>query len=164
MKRLLSMILSSLILLTALSLTSCRAPTPQLKDSFEADVSLSGEAQTAAHLTRTPDALTLTVTSPATAAGLTYTYSGEELTVSYAGHKCITDAHALPDGGLPQVLYEVLNSLDRANWLSSDDSGDVFTLSTAAGEACITLSQGIPTQISAEGMPYSITLRETIIE
>ena len=144
-------------ILCAMMLTACRDPEPQLNASFETDIIVSGEQRLSAHLNRTPDALTITVTSPASIAGLAYTYSGDELTASMSGCRCITDASALPSGAFPSVVHTALSELDRAAYLSSSDSGDTFTLSTASGDVQVTIADGLPVQISGDHLTYTIT-------
>jgi len=156
MKRYLSVILL-LIPLCAVMLTACRKPQPELKASFESEIIVSGEQEITAHLNRTPDALTIAVTSPMSIAGLTYTYSGGELTASLNGHRCITDTDTLPSGAFPAVLHMVLCDIERAEYLSSDDSGDTFTLSTPSGDVQVTLADGLPVRISGDHMNYTIT-------
>jgi hypothetical protein len=153
MKRFLLLLLSLALLL---SLGSCAPPKPALKDSFDIPVQIAGTLDCAAELHREPDRITLTLASPPSLAGLSYTCSPDETTASYNGLRCITGGGTLPDTALPQLLYTVLTEMENAAFLRSEEDGDVYQLYGAT----VTISGGVPVQIDVTDPPYSITAEE----
>lgn len=149
MKRLFQIIIFGFMICV---LTSCAPPEPELNDSFDVPLSITGTLDCTAELSRTGDAITLVLTSPDTLSGLSYTYTNGGLTASYNGLSCITDGGALPDTALPRILYAVVTDIKNAAYLRSDEEGDVFQLQGAT----VTLRDGLPVRVDVTDPAYSI--------
>ena len=154
MKRSVLIMLSSVLIL----LTACRAEPQELRNTFEADVTVSGGVTDyTAHISRSPGEVTVALTSPASVAGLGYTYSGGELTTSYGELSCVTSGVSLPLSSAPAVLCEALSRIGEAAYESSSDGADTYRLSLSAGSAVMTCADGLPVKITADFSPYTVT-------
>lgn len=157
MKRSILILLSSALILLA----ACRAEPQELKDTFDAEAAVSGgEIGYTAHVSRSPETVTAEFLSPASVAGLTYTYDGEELTASYGDLSCITSFDSLPPSSVPAMLCEALYNLDEAVYESSSDGTDTYRLLMSAGDAVMTCEGGLPQTISSAGSPYTCTFSQ----
>ena len=155
MKRSFLIILLSVLILLA----GCRSDPPVIRDTFEADAAVSGGAlECTLHLSRTPDAVTLDILSPASVAGVRYTYTQGELHTSCGELSTIADADSLPPSGAPMLLCEALASLRDASFESGEDDVDTFRLKLSGGDVLIDCAHGIPVQIRADYSPYVIML------
>lgn len=155
MKRSILILLLSVLILLA----GCRSDPPVISDTFEAQITISGGTiDCSAELSRTPQAVIVTLTAPSSVAGICYTYTKGELHTSYGELSCITDSASLPPSSAPMLLCEALRRLDEAAYDSSEDDRDVFRLRLSEGEAIITCVDGFPQTITASFSPYTVTL------
>lgn len=153
MKRsVLIMLMSVLILLTA-----CRSDPPKLNDTFHASVAVSGgETDFCADVERTPDAVTVAITSPATVAGITYTYTKGELHTSCGTSESISTLDSLPPSGAPAVLCEALSRLNEAVCDESGKDTDAYRLTLDKGTVTITAEDGELLALKADYSPYTV--------
>ena len=156
MKRSVLILLSSLLILLA----ACRSAPPAVEESFEADIAVRGGFDCTARLSRTPDSVTIEMTSPPSVAGIRYVFAHGELTTSLGDLSCITDADSLPASSLPELLWTVLSRISDAAYASSDESGEHYRLSTGSGEAQIICRGGVPHMLTFDGSPYTVTFTQ----
>lgn len=148
-----------LFLSVLILLAGCRSEPPALLSTFDAQVTVNGgEQDFTARVSRSPSAVVLSVTSPDSVAGVTYTYTAAELTISRGDLSCITDADSLPPTGAPMILCKALSRLDEAVYEGRDDGADTYRLTLAEGNVLLTCRDGMPQTIRAAYSPYLITL------
>lgn len=154
MKRSVLLMLTSVLILLA----GCRVKPQPLRDTFEADIAVSGGAlDCTAHVSRIPGAVTLTLLSPASVAGISYTCSGTELTTSYGTLSSIASAGNLPPSSLPSMLCEALSGLRNAVYDGAEDGVDRYRLHLGEGTATVACRDGIPLKLTADFSPYCIS-------
>lgn len=93
-------------------------------------------------------ALMLTLTSPATVAGVRYEFRDGETHTALNGLDCITPSGSLPASSVPALIEEVFSRSDEAEYLSTDDGIDTFTLKTRCGTATVTAQDGVPLTVT----------------
>jgi len=149
-------------ILILLMLTSCKAPDPTLDESFNAELSITyNNTEYTADLSRKPGELCVTVTSPDDLAGITYTYIGDELTVSCAELSCIT-ADGLPSSSVIQLIYDGITNAPNGSYRSTTDGADLFNVPTNRGAAELAISSGAPVSINADYCPYKISFKYSV--
>lgn len=142
-----------LIFLCAILLPSCSREPPMLSENISADISVSkdGEVLGGCSVSGSSDILCITLLSPENAAGISYTYEDEKLTVTYQELQCITDAGYLPDSSDVSVLYDGLKSLKSAQYTeSSADGTDHYTSQTEHDRFRISAKDGAVTSLQSE--------------
>lgn len=154
-KRSVLILLASVLIL----LTGCRRKAPEIRDTFEADVTVTGgDPDCTAHLSRTPDALTLSLLSPSSVAGIRYVFADGELHTSYGELNCITRDDSLPQTAVASILFETLSRLGDAEYEGSEDGADRYRLHLQDGDAVIICRDGLPRVITVDFSPCVFTL------
>lgn len=158
MKRSVLILLASVLIL----LTACKHEAPVLKDTFRSDIAVKGgELDFTATVDCSPGAVILEVTSPATVAGIRYSYANGELHTSYGSLDSITGSISLPPSAAPALLCEVLSRLQEAEYdEDADGDEDVFRLTLKAGKAAISADDGAIRTITADFSPCVITFTD----
>ena len=154
MKKLFAVI--CLTLLTA-CLTACaqppEAPT-ELSTLFHTDHNGADQRGT---VTVGEDGITVEMTAPIGAKGLSFWYTSEGLSIGYAGHKTLVNADYIPSDSVPSALYRALAYLPEARYMGTQDGEDSFALPSPEHEAELRVSDGVPTSLTCpdSGMEFS---------
>lgn len=158
MKRSALILLASVLIL----LTACRREAPVLNDTVHAHITVTGGAlDFTATADGSPGAVILEVTSPATVAGVRYSYANGELHTSYGTLDSVTGSIGLPSSAAPALLCAVLSRLNEAEYDSEAEvGGDIYRLKLDAGEAVITAEDGAVRSITADFSPCVVTFTE----
>ena len=138
-------ILALLLILLPLTLCACGDDAHTLGPYYEGHIrSTDGVVNYTASLSANGDELRLSLTSPASVAGMTYEIRGGELHTSLNGLDCVTSPDSLPPTSLPALLYALFSRCDEAAFQSFDNGVDTFSLSTADGDMIVTAVDGVP--------------------
>ena len=158
MKRSVLILLASVLILLA----ACRREPPVLKDALRSSVAVTGgELDFTATVNCSPGAVILEVTSPATVAGIRYSYANGELHTSYGDLDSVTGVSSLPPSAAPALLCEALSRLSEAEYDEDADSdADTFRLKLDAGYAVITAEDGAVRTLTADFSPCVVTFTE----
>ena len=148
MKRLFSLLLSGILLLT---LTSCKSSAHHIDVGYDGEIRMTdGQAEYTAQLSHADGVLTVTMTAPEELAGVAYEYRGGELSIMLNGMKCITDPDSLPDSSCISLLYDVLSNSDKAEYQKTENGVDIFSVKTDSCTATITAENGDLKSITSE--------------
>lgn len=161
MKRSVLIILLSVLILLA----GCRTPIPALNTAIEANVTVTGGAiDCTARVKSTADGVIFDILSPASVAGVSYTYSKGELRTSYGELSCITGSDSLPPSSVPMLVCETLSRLADAVYEDSGNEGESYRLRLSQGEVTVVCTGGVPHTITASYSPYTIRLTSNHVD
>ena len=155
MKRSVLILLASVLILLA----ACRKEAPALNETVRADIAvIGGELDFTARVDSSPGAVILEITSPATVAGIRYSFANGELHTSYGSLDSITGSVSLPPSSAPALLCEALSRLNEAEYdEDAEGGGDVYRLQLSEGKAVITAEGGEIRTLSADFSPCTVT-------
>ena len=151
-----------ILLISAVTLLSaCGKPSPTLPELYESEISVTGGGLDVKGLIRLDaDSFRFTVTSPDTAAGLTYTYDKGGLCVSRGELARLSD-DGLGAGALPELLKSAITAIPNAEYLDSDEGGDNFSVPSENAKAVLTSKDGEPLKLTFENSPYIVTFYDS---
>ena len=141
-----------LVFLCVILLSSCSREPPPLNENISATVAVSKNDEVLGSCTVSSNGsiICISLLSPENAAGISYTYENEKLTVAYHELQCITDSDYLPDDSEISVLYDGLRSIKGAQYTESKDGADRYSAQTEHDCFLITAEDGIITAMQSE--------------
>ena len=132
-------------------LSACTKKPPAIAEEYTVNFTVTQDAvQYAGSLEQCGDSLTVAISEPYAASGMSFTYEGEELHIDYGGHSTIANSDYISSLTIPAVLHNTLTYQSSAEYRESDDEGDHYCLPTPYGSAELIASQGIPTALHDE--------------
>ena len=153
MKRSVLILLMSVLIL----LSACRSDPPVLNNTRHAEITVTGGTlDFTASADYSPGSAVLEITSPATVAGIRYTYTGGELHTACGGLDTVSRLDSLPSSAAPAILCEALSQLDGAVFAADEDGRDIFHLKLRAGTATITAEDGALVSLTTDFSPCVI--------
>lgn len=136
--------------ITAVVMTACGQSHTIAPDYSGEIQATNGEMNYTALLDCSAEEVALSFSSPESVAGLSYTFSGDELHTSLNGLDCITPADSLPKDSLPVTLHTVFADTGKAAYLRSENGVDTFTLNADDKTIVITAKDGVPQTLTSD--------------
>ena len=149
------------MILTISCLSACAEP-PTAPTEFSAVFHVDrGDVDHRGTVTVNGDGITIEMTAPGGAKGLSFCYTGEGLSIGYAGHSTMTNADYIPTDAAPSALYRALAYLPEARYLATEDGEDRFALPSPAHEAVLITRDGAPVSLSCPDTGLEFSFRQS---
>ena len=110
-------------------------------------------------VTVSDDGITVEMSAPGGAKGLTFNYTTDGLCIDYAKLSTQANADYISSDSVPSALYRALAYLPEARYLGSENGADLFALPSPAHEATLTVQDGVPLSLSCPDPAIEFSFR-----
>ncbi len=140
-------------LISVLCLSSCKAEPPGPDSAFISDFSVTdGDMDYSGSVELNESGMTISLNEPYTVSGMSFTYNVDGMSISRGGLSAKANSDYIPSRAVPSVLHDALSYLSQAEYQSTEDGEDIYTLPTPYGEAELTAENG---RIRSMKVPYA---------